>query len=153
MIIVISDGINILGKKTHKTPLISENKWKSTTSTAPTTTTHPPSSYYAPHLTLPLPATTMSKLHPTTTTTTDRKIRNQIRELNAWTILICDNISLMTDYTLSRRYCPATYDKKSDEGSNSVRMRPENSGALKVVENWLPTRVSDSWDAQLSDYV
>ena len=27
------------------------------------------------------------------------------------------------------------YDKKSDEGSNSVRMRPENSGALKVVEN------------------
>ena len=27
-----------------------------------------------------------------------------------------------------------TYDKKSDEGSNSVRMRPENSGALKVVK-------------------
>ena len=27
------------------------------------------------------------------------------------------------------------YDKKSDEGSNSVRMRPENSGASKVVEN------------------
>ena len=26
------------------------------------------------------------------------------------------------------------YDKKSDEGSNSVRMRPENSGALKVVK-------------------
>ena len=28
----------------------------------------------------------------------------------------------------------AAYDKKSDEGSNSVRMRPENSGALKVVK-------------------
>ena len=27
------------------------------------------------------------------------------------------------------------YDKKSDEGSNSVRMRPENSSALKVVKN------------------
>ena len=26
------------------------------------------------------------------------------------------------------------YDKKSDEGSNSVRMRPENSGGLKVVK-------------------
>ena len=26
------------------------------------------------------------------------------------------------------------YDKKSDEGSNSVRMRPENSGASKVVQ-------------------
>ena len=25
-------------------------------------------------------------------------------------------------------------DKKSDKGSNSVRMRPENSGALKVVK-------------------
>ena len=25
-------------------------------------------------------------------------------------------------------------DKKSDEGSNSVRMRPENSGASKVVQ-------------------
>ena len=46
-----------------------------------------------------------------------------------------------------------TYDKKSDEGSNSVRMRHENSGASTVVENWLPTRVSDSSDAQLSDYV
>ena len=45
------------------------------------------------------------------------------------------------------------YDKKSDEGSNSVRMRPENSGALKVVKKWLSTRVSDSSDAQLSDYV
>ena len=45
------------------------------------------------------------------------------------------------------------YDKKSDEGSNSVRMRPENSGALKVVTKWLSTRVSDSSDAQLSDYV
>ena len=45
------------------------------------------------------------------------------------------------------------YDKKSDEGGNSVRMRPENSGALKVVKNWLSTRVSDSSDAQLSDYV
>ena len=45
------------------------------------------------------------------------------------------------------------YDKKSDEGSNSVRMRHENSGAATVVENWLPTRVSDSSDAQLSDYV
>ena len=47
----------------------------------------------------------------------------------------------------------AAYDKKSDEGSNSVRMRPENSGALKVVKKWLSTRVSDSSDAQLSDYV
>ena len=45
------------------------------------------------------------------------------------------------------------YDKKSDEGSNSVRMRPENSGASKVVKKWLSTRVSDSSDAQLSDYV
>ena len=45
------------------------------------------------------------------------------------------------------------YDKKSDEGSNSVRMRPENSGALQVVKKWLSTRVSDSSDAQLSDYV
>ena len=27
------------------------------------------------------------------------------------------------------------YDKKSDEGSNSVRMRHENSGASTVVEN------------------
>ena len=50
-------------------------------------------------------------------------------------------------------YMPHAYDKKSDEGSNSVRMRPENSGALKVVKKWLPTRVSDSSDAQLSDYV
>ena len=48
---------------------------------------------------------------------------------------------------------PSSYDKKSDEGSNSVRMRPENSGALKVVKKWLSTRVSDSSDAQLSDYV
>ena len=46
-----------------------------------------------------------------------------------------------------------SYDKKSDEGSNSVRMRPENSGALKVVKKLLSTRVSDSSDAQLSDYV
>ena len=45
------------------------------------------------------------------------------------------------------------YDKKSDKGSKSVRMRHENSGASKVVENWLPTRVSDTSDAQLSDYV
>ena len=45
------------------------------------------------------------------------------------------------------------YDKKSDEGSNSVRMRPENSGASKVVKKWLSTRVSESEDAQLSDYV
>ena len=28
-----------------------------------------------------------------------------------------------------------SYDKKSDEGSNSVRMRYENSGASTVVEN------------------
>ena len=28
-----------------------------------------------------------------------------------------------------------SYDKKSDEGSNSVRMRHENSGASTVVEN------------------
>ena len=45
------------------------------------------------------------------------------------------------------------YDKKSDEGSNSVRMRHENSGASKVVKKWLSTRVSESEDAQLSDYV
>ena len=45
------------------------------------------------------------------------------------------------------------YDKKSDKGSKSVQMRPENSGASKVVENWLPTRVSDTSEAQLSDYV
>ena len=43
-------------------------------------------------------------------------------------------------------------DKKSDEGSNSVRMRHENSGASKMVENWLSTRLSESSDAQLSDY-
>ena len=49
--------------------------------------------------------------------------------------------------------CCLGYDKKSDEGSNSVRMRHENSGASTVVENLLPTRVSDSSDAQLSDYV
>ena len=36
---------------------------------------------------------------------------------------------------LAREFWQHTYDKKSDEGSNSVRMRPENSGALKVVEN------------------
>ena len=45
------------------------------------------------------------------------------------------------------------YDKKSDEGSNSVRMRPENSGASKVVQKWLSTIVSEPSDAQLSDYV
>ena len=50
-------------------------------------------------------------------------------------------------------YLRIAYDKKSDEGSNSDRMRHENSGASTVVENWLPTRVSDSSDAQLSDYV
>ena len=48
---------------------------------------------------------------------------------------------------------PGSYDKKSDEGSNSVRMRPENSGALKVVKKRLSTRISESEDAQLSDYV
>ena len=47
----------------------------------------------------------------------------------------------------------ATYDKKSDEGSNSVRMRPENSGASKVVKKWLSIIVSESSDAQFSDYV
>ena len=31
------------------------------------------------------------------------------------------------------------YDKKSDKGSKSVWMRPKNSGASKVVKNWLPT--------------
>ena len=48
---------------------------------------------------------------------------------------------------------PTNYDKKSDEGSNSVRMRPENSGASKVVQKWLSTIVSEPSDAQLSDYV
>ena len=32
------------------------------------------------------------------------------------------------------RSVETTYDKKSDEGSNSVRMRHENSGASKVVQ-------------------
>ena len=56
-------------------------------------------------------------------------------------------------HTLKTEMIVLSYDKKSDEGSNSVRMRPENSGALKVVKKWLSTRVSDSSDAQLSDYV
>ena len=33
------------------------------------------------------------------------------------------------------RVCRLGYDKKSYEGSNSVRMRHENSGASTVVEN------------------
>ena len=56
-------------------------------------------------------------------------------------------------HTLKTEMIVLSYDKKSDEGSNSVRKRPENSGALKVVKKWLSTRVSDSSDAQLSDYV
>ena len=35
---------------------------------------------------------------------------------------------------LCRRVLKALYDKKSDKGSNSVRMRHENSGASKVVQ-------------------
>ena len=37
-------------------------------------------------------------------------------------------------HTLKTEMIVLSYDKKSDEGSNSVRMRPENSGALKVVK-------------------
>ena len=67
----------------------------------------------------------------------------------------------MNDSTLGlNKYCSNCtalrglgYDKKSDKGSKSVPMRHENSGASKVVENWLPTSVSDTSDAQLSDYV
>ena len=53
----------------------------------------------------------------------------------------------------SIQYKMCVYDKKSDEVSNSVRMRHENSGASKVVKKWLSTRVSEASDAQLSDYV
>jgi hypothetical protein len=55
--------------------------------------------------------------------------------------------------SLFLQYASSSYDKKSDKGSKSVPMRHENSGASKVVENWLPTSVSDTSDAQLSDYV
>ena len=41
------------------------------------------------------------------------------------------------------RYC-LLWDKEWDMGYKSVRMRLENSGASKDIENWLPTRVSDS---------
>ena len=39
-------------------------------------------------------------------------------------------IELQVSLTLSNHHC---YDKKSDEGSKSVRMRHENSGASKEI--------------------
>ena len=43
-------------------------------------------------------------------------------------------LNLKSSVLVCKRWTEVRYDKKSDEGSNSVRMRPENSGALKVVK-------------------
>ena len=53
---------------------------------------------------------------------------------NAWNVVTKSWFAIFISDTLCILYSVNGYDKKSDEGSNSVRMRPENSGALKVVK-------------------
>ena len=48
---------------------------------------------------------------------------------------VCLNRAQKLLFAMCLLFSAASYDKKSDEGSNSVRMRHENSGASTVVEN------------------
>ena len=76
------------------------------------------------------------------------------QESNAYSFnrLLCWEIMYerMTHTQIKQFLCSKKRFTMFREGS---RMRHENSGASKVVQKWLSTRVSEPSDAQLSNYV